>query len=319
MDDITLHDLLARWEAERSADRDPTQVSPSDLGALCKRQVAFRINGRSATDEVDPVTVATVGSLLHAGTALLWDKEPWTVTEYAFAQGGHADVLRGNGLGLGEVRDLKTISRSKFDAWAINDGPPAGVWLQLAAYAARAIRDMAVAFPVDLLVDALCRESGRTATYRRAYSAEWGEQAEAALTALDQDLRDIDPLDVPTSRTGRGDWLCDSCPFLTACVGEDQRPVVTELEEAEVVHALHAYAVAAQAEKDAAAAKADARARLAHTPEGQYGTFRLKWGEPRDLVDWAAAKEMCGGAFPLKTDEFGEPLVGSKVISVGQA
>ena len=43
MEHVTLHDLLARWEVERSAGRDPHTLTPSDLGTLCRRQVAYRI------------------------------------------------------------------------------------------------------------------------------------------------------------------------------------------------------------------------------------------------------------------------------------
>lgn len=278
----SLHDLLADWEADHQGQRDGTRVTPSDAGALCRRQVAFRLNAVPQTDQPDPVTVATVGSLLHIGIARIWeeyDQRHVMGTEVELGEGGTMDTLRAV-TSAREFRDTKTVSRSKFDAWEDADGPGEGVWQQLAAYGGRYLRGAGLdpdEVHATMAVDALCRETGRCATYTREWTKEAADAAEGTLRSVAA-LRGTDPLDVPASRTGHGDWLCDACPWLTACMGPDQRPRVAALDEAQAVDAASEYVHWTRVARDAEA-KAKAAKEVLRGAEGTIPGFVVQWTE----------------------------------------
>jgi len=278
MTDVTLHELLADWEATRDGHRDHTQVTPSAAGTLCLRQTAYSLNLVPRSDSPDPVTVATVGSLIHLGVATLWDAEPRTLaTEHPLEVGGQIDCLRA-AAGKREVRDLKTVSRSKFDGWVANAGPPEAVWQQLAEYGSRYRAESGTPSPIVLIVDAICRETGRCATFERDWTPEAAEAAKRTLDRVEA-LRGVEPLDVPTSRTGRGDWLCDSCPWLSDCMGpDDSTPEVTEVDARTAEAAAYEYAkwqaTAKHANEQAAEAKAVLRGFT-----GRAGSWEVKWSE----------------------------------------
>lgn len=276
----SLHDVLARWETDRQSQRDGTKVTPSDAGSLCRRQTAFRVNDVPRSDDPDPVTVATVGSLLHTAIALLWENHPdnqTLATEYALPQGGTLDTLRGT-TNRREVRDTKTVSRSKFDAWAAADGPGEGVWQQVAEYAGRYWESALggdTTYTIHMAVDALCRETGRCATYWREWTPDLYAAAQRTLASVEA-LRGTDPMDVPASRDGRGDWLCNTCPWLTACMGPDDSPAVASLDAEQAANAAADYVAASLAKRDADARMKAARQALRGAPDAVPG-WRITW------------------------------------------
>lgn len=295
----TLHSLLEAWEAEKAADRDDTQTSPSSLGNLCERQLAYRLNLTTPTDHPDPVTVATVGSLIHIGIARLWDDDPDTLgTEVHTPGSGSTDALQELGTASWEfdpedrsvarvphrhrtplvVRDTKTVAATKFDRWERNDGPTEDVWDQVMDYGARLGADPTW----TMVVDALCREDGRTATYARPYDPAQADAARARLEALQERLTGIDPDHAPTGeREGRGDWFCDSCPWVTRCTGPDDRPNVTDLDPAIAADLIAEYEHWNGIANDAARKAKAARGNLRGT-EGKFGEWRIAWTVTED-------------------------------------
>lgn len=289
MNITTLHDLLAAWEAEKAADRDDTHVSPSSLGNYCRRQLAYRLTLTPASDDPDTVTVATVGSLVHAGLARLWDDDPDTLgTEVRTPGSGSTDVVQTIGedpawefdpedrviTGSGPliVRDTKTVARTKFDRWERNDGPTEDVWAQVMDYGRRLGADDTW----TVVVDALCRETGRCATYARPFDPVQAEEAAIALEALQERYGQGDPDLAPADRDGHGDWFCDSCPWLTRCAGPDGRPNVTELDPEVAEETIAEYVKWNTIANDAAAKAKAARTALGGTT-GRYGEWRISW------------------------------------------
>lgn len=293
--DTTLLDLLECWEAEKSAERDPTRLSPSDADPLCGRALAYRINATTPTDDVDTVHVGTVGSLIDVGVMAQWRAESdENVVQGCrpdpMAVGGEARVYRGPGTpdvirpAHREVRDLKSLSRAKFDRWEALDGPPDNVWVQPEQYAAAWI-DQEDTDPAGwtLLIDAICRETGRCATYHRPYDPEHTGELGATLQAVRDSLEGRDPDTVPADRPGRGDWVCDGCPWQTRCLGNDDRPAVIPegLQPAELADSATQYrywnAIKLDADRKAKAARNRLRG-----ADGTFGGFKVWWtiGQP---------------------------------------
>lgn len=262
----TLHDLLSCYEAEKNSNRDPRTVSPSDLGTLCRRQLAYRLTGAMPTDDAPAVTVATVGSLIHLGVAALWDEDPDTdATEVATPGGGTADVVQGQ-----RVRDTKSVSRAKFDRWTQLD-PPDTVWDQALVYAGR----LGAADGWTVTIDAICRETGRCATWDQPYQHERYLMAEKRLADLLR-LAEKDPDTVPAERDGWGDWYCDTCPWATRCLGDDDRPTPGELSEDEVAVAAADYLFYKAAAREAEATANRAK-NLLRGVTGDWGGYRIAW------------------------------------------
>lgn len=278
----TLHDLLEVWEAEAHADRDDTLVTPSAANTFCRRQLAYRLTLTPTTDTPDTVTVATVGSLLDWAIGRLWEDDPDTIgVQVPVPGGGTADVVQGEPAdddGPPEdltVRDTKSVSRAKFDRWARNDGPPEEVWDQVMTYAGRL---GATHERTTVVIDALCRESGRTATYTRPFDWVQWQAAEEGLANLADKYSTGDPDTAPADREGHGDWVCDSCPWATRCLGEDDRPNVSNLTEDEVADAAAEYLRWNSIANDAAA-KAKAARNLLRASTGTFGGWTIAWSE----------------------------------------
>lgn len=272
----SLHDLLDTYELEKDLDRG-LAIGPSAVGALCRRQLAYTLTGTPTTDDVDRVTGATVGSMIHAGIAALWEEDPDTLgTEVEVPGGGHVDTFQEVD-GVLVVRDLKTVNRSKFDRWQVNEGPPQSVWNQAAIYAGRLQSVDEDAQPALLVIDALCRETGRTETYQREYNRDEYLMAEARLETMDA-YREGDPDEAPADRAGRGDHICDTCPWQSRCLGPDDRPNVSELSEEEVIDAAAEYrkwnTIANEAKR-----KADAARNLLRGTTGVFGGYEVRWTE----------------------------------------
>lgn len=317
--DVTLHDLLALMEAEKQADRDGTRTSASDTSTYCRRALAYRLQATSPSDDPEPVTVATVGTLLHAGIAAEWAKEQGTMVEFR-TQIGTADVIRPH---RREVRDLKSVSRSKFDSWDALGGPPDGVWDQDGLYALEYLLDTfdqalaaADAQPCEgcdapaeepclshctgralawdehcqgwtLVVDAICREDGRCGTWTRPFDPDDAEESGNRLGAQAAWLLSLESPDLaPVDRSGHGDWVCDGCPWRTRCLGEDDRPAVLPdgLDPIEVMEAAEEYRHWSAIQADAKKRQEQARNRL-RGAQGVFGHWSVSWsiGQPVEV------------------------------------
>lgn len=271
MTDVKLHDILASFEAARQSER-PSGLTASGLHPICSRQTAYDLQGVPKTDDEPAVSAATVGTMLHA-----WYEDYWRTTDpgaMVEVRGAHGqpDVYRPD---VPELRDLKTVNRYKFDAWAAQNGPPEDVWDQLAIYG----YDVDLADDADLVIDALCRETGRAATYVASYAREWGSNVVAELERVSANLSTINPGDAPVDgREGRGDYFCDRCPWRTACLGEAGEPYRGQYDEATVVEAAAEYERGSLMEKEGKDMKKRAKSVLAGIT-GRYGDYDVKWVE----------------------------------------
>lgn len=279
-DPITLHTVLAEYERQRQADRDHTRLSASGNDPLCDRQTALRLAGTEPSDPTEPVTAATVGTLIHLGMTEVWTQvDPDAYTEQR-GEHGTADVVHHGDL---LVRDLKTVNQYVFDQWAEAGGPPEGVWNQLRIYA----HDNDAAPGWQLVVDALCRDDGRCATYTRPYHPTEGEDAVADLGTLGEALGDPDqdPWQVEPTGAYGPDWVCERCPFRTPC-GRGTRPrdVAPPLDDPTITEAVADYLHAKELEAEAKRLKGRAKVALRGV-EGTVDGYAVKWVTRRGLPE----------------------------------
>lgn len=270
MTTIQLHDILARFEADRQGER-PDGLTASGLHPICPRQTALTLQHVHKTDDEPAVSAATVGTMLHAWYEDYWrTNDPGAIVEVRGAH-GQPDVYRPD---VPEVRDLKTVNRYKFDAW-VAQGPTDDVWDQLAIYG----HDVDLPDNADLVIDALCRETGRAATYVAVYAREWGSNAVAELEALSARLSTVTPLDAPIGgREGRGDYFCDRCPWRSLCLGPTGDPSQGQYDDAAIISAAELHEQGALLERRGKEMKKEARSALRGV-SGAYGDYTIKWVE----------------------------------------
>jgi hypothetical protein len=201
------------------------------------------------------------------GVAVLWLKRGYDVEVSGLH--GTLDAVNRE---LREVRDLKSVSRSRFDSWRVKGGPPKKVWQQAHVYGV----DQGADDTWTIIVDALCRETGRTETYPMPFDPILAAEAMDELAeGTERVIKGLPP--IPDDRYGHGDPVCDNCPFLNACWGEsDQDHPVFDGADIEkfAIEYLEAQVEAREAEER----KKIARSRLAGA-EGPYGDVVVKWSE----------------------------------------
>lgn len=263
----SLHDLLAAYETSRQRQR-PTGLTASGAQPYCDRQTAYRLQDVPISDEREPVTAATVGTMLHETYARLWaEHDPDALIEISGPH-GTADVVRPH---RREVRDLKTVAPHAFDRWARNGGPDQRVWQQVAIYAA----DHGATTGWTLTIDALDRQDGRCATYTTRYDPAQGQQAVKDLQALNDHLTTIPPHQAEPTGLDAAPWVCQRCPWTTTC-GDAPTPEPLENTSPEALDAVTEYLAAREAESDAKRRKNTAR-RALQGIQGQVGGWVLAW------------------------------------------
>lgn len=266
-----LHDILSAFEAARQSER-PSGLTASGLHPICPRQTAYQLQDVPKTDDEPTVSAATVGTMLHAWYENYWrTTDPGAMVEVRGAH-GQPDVYRPD---VPEVRDLKTVNRYKFDAWLAQNGPSDDVWDQLAIYG----HDVDLPDDADLVIDALCRETGRAATYVATYAREWGQDVVTRLEATSRTLTTVTPGDAPVGgREGRGDYFCDRCPWRSLCLGEAGDPSRGQYDEGEIISAAALHEQGAIREKEGKEMKKRAKSVLSGIT-GTFGEFDVKWVE----------------------------------------
>jgi hypothetical protein len=128
---ITLTELLTGYEISKGLerlDRKHDGLTASSFGS-CLRRAGMERHDQQVTDTQPTTSVATVGSLLHMGVAMLWAKQGYDVE--ISGEHGTLDAIDRQ---RREIRDLKSVTRSRFDYWMAQNGPPENVWKQAHVY-----------------------------------------------------------------------------------------------------------------------------------------------------------------------------------------
>lgn len=284
----------------------------SELGG-CRRQSAFKVLGieptnphNERTDKYADSREAMIGTMIHE-TVLPQIEEMSLTAEIEVPV-----ILKFDGLpdipGSSDlidrtehlILDLKSSSE-----WAVNRvrnfGPSKKHLWQTHGYATAAIQ---AGIPIKhIALVYIDRSDGQVV------HVHYQDYDPLIVTDIEQWWREVnsttDPFDLPRDNKGPGlDKQCDWCPWLSACWGPDavagvkgvQSVVLDEVPPSErrdeVENYLRQYREAAERENLAKADKAFAREVLVGTPNGQYGSMILRWGNPStyEQLDGKAAE-----------------------------
>jgi hypothetical protein len=274
---MTFGDALLGYAIRQQNPDQQAALGPSSTNLPCRRKMAFILHG---VPEVAQVSGATVGTMLHETVTQAWlrwaEQEGYEPGELSVEQpvlipglprSGQADVIDRR---MKAVRDLKTLGRMRFDSW-VDTGPPEHVWEQVQMYALGVGAD----HTWTVVIDGLCRETGRSFSWGRDYDAEAAAAAVQRIAELDLYLRSTDPMEVPADGKGRGSFPCDYCHVATLCLGPDLQPVPYHPDPETVQVAAERYLEMNRVIKEAETAKEHARADLADA-EGQFGEYVIK-------------------------------------------
>lgn len=295
----TAHVLAAHF-AERQAGRDRSALGPSDTSRVCDRRTAFALQDTPTTDSPYTLTAAEVGTMLHsawgsimaeAHTPGLLIEEPVTVPGL---RPGSADMIDPGDF---TVTDLKTVGARRFDSWYDGGGPPESVWQQVALYA----YGWLLANPDDadwtLIVEALCRETGRVRQYSRPYDEEYAAAALQSLVDAQERLRST-PWDEVGARAGV--W-CSSCPWRTPCLGPDEKPEPAHVSDPEAVEAAALEYLDLRRQINELEDRREKLLAEFGDADGTYGSVSITWTKQSEQVDWKEARR-------LLVEEHGIPL-----------
>lgn len=299
--------FTAQVQTERE---DLYALTMSGIGG-CTRQAAYRL-ARTAPSETATWTEmreANLGTMMHLGllphlAPLVEGTEEIGVTlkAHGLTINGRSDLYTE---ALRTVADLKTVGTYKFTALGATVNRSHR--LQVAGYAqavAQSGRD------VDWIAWMyLCRSSGADHVMVEQFD-------QPVLDALDHRLVELatfaeEPEAAPRDERGPGlSVVCDGCPWLRRCWGEDARPGeigaqrILIRDNDGVEQALRLYDDARVRESEARADKDFAKAMFSASQEGQYGEFELGWSGAGRTDDKDAAVRMlreAGIPVPQKT------------------
>lgn len=277
-------------------------LTMSGLGG-CTRQAAYRVAGTAPSEELTyrQMREANIGTMIHLGllphlATLLEGTEEVDVelATDALTIKGRSDLYIP---GLRLVGDLKTVGLYRFGM--LGDTATRSHRLQVAGYALGFIR---AGMPVDwiawLYVD---RSSGAEHIVVEQWSDELVELVEDRCEELAMFAETPDA--APRDERGPGlSYVCDSCPWLRACWGEDARPgeigaqKILARDHEGVERALRLYDDARAREKEATSDKEFARAMFSDYETGRYGEFEFGWSSAGEADDKDAAVELLAQA-----------------------
>lgn len=279
--------------AFRSANRsDPRlldlTLSMSSLGA-CTRQGAYKLAGTPADVEFDPLSdekrMAWLGTWQHRGLLPLLRRVmrrsrtevPVTLSASGITIKGSVDLWWKD-----TVVDVKTKTQYGVER-ARTYGPYEKEWHQVRGYAAGLVQSRGADIRWIALV-LLDRATGDSETFVRPYGADEAEHVDDRIADLVVASRNPGM----TERDERGPGLsviCDGCPFLRRCWGQDATPGQSgaqknlAVDPDVVASALTMYDDARQREKQAKDDREFARLILQGQPEGTYGDMVLGWSK----------------------------------------
>lgn len=294
-----LGEAFRAFTAQVQSERDDLYaLTMSGIGG-CTRQAAYRLARTTPSEQMTwaEMREANLGTMMHLG--LLPHLAPLvdgteeigvTLTAHGLTIHGRSDLYTE---ALRTVADLKTVGTYKFSA--LGSTANRAHRLQVAGYAqavAQSGRD------VDWIAWMyLCRSSGQDHVMVEQFD-------QPVLDALDQRLVELatfaeDPEAAPRDERGPGlSVICDGCPWLRQCWGEDARPGevgaqrVLVRDNDGVEQALKLYDDARVRERNAAADKEFAKAMFSASEQGQYGAFELGWSSAGQTDDKDAAVRM---------------------------
>lgn len=290
--DVDLRQVLDDMDRRRKRSR---QRGPgaSDLG-LCRRRVAYKLAGQPV-DNWASKAKAIQGTLLHRGVLAALKAAHGGLTEVKVARPGiirgSADWLRFDPLGLPIVDDVKTTGKDNHESTVRGPIPRPHLW-QFHAYADLLRRGEFAPVErrlphepievVDVEVQWLCRDDGRTAARRVPYQQDVADEAFAWLAEV-RGRVELDGVkfvrrDLPGPDNS---VICRQCPFVRDCWKWDpdtEMRAPIELADAELEEWARKYKQAQIAEAAATAEKKLARAHLDGHPAMAWPSgWQLKW------------------------------------------
>lgn len=292
-------EAFAAYTKQVQSQRDDLYaLTMSGLGG-CTRQAAYRVARTEPSEELvyGPMREANIGTMIHLGLLphmalllggedeidLVLKTEHLTIT-------GRTDLYLPRHRAIG---DLKTVGMYKFTA--LGDTANRAHRLQVAGYALAAIQ---AGKQIDWIAWIyLDRSSGAEHVVVEPWSDELVELVESRCAELA--VYGQDPEAAPRDERGPGlSVICDSCPWLRTCWGEDARPGeigaqrILAHDHEGVERALRMYDEARAREAEAKADKEFARAMFSGYETGKYGEFEWGWsaaGKDTDDKDAAVA------------------------------
>lgn len=297
-----------------------TQEQREDLYALtmsglggCTRQAAYRLARTKPSEDLvhGEMREANIGTMIHAGLLPILAKLLDGAEEIAVELRVGATTIKGRSdlyvPALRLVTDLKTISPYKLAVLG-NDAAPAHR-VQVAGYAL-AVRQRGE--DVDWIAWIyLDRASGTEHLVVEPFTDD------VATLVIDRcvELENYatDPENAPRDERGPGlSIVCDQCPWLRQCWGNDASPGVVGAQRILAQHndgvaqALALYDEARGRAKEAKADQEFARAMFAGYTPGSYGEFEFRFSSGAETADKDAAIALLADAgipIPTKTTE----------------
>lgn len=308
--------FVAYTTEAQQAREDLYALTMSGLGN-CTRQAAYRL---ARTPPSEPLRFAqmreaNIGTMMHLGllprlAALLGGQEEIDVVLRVgdLTIKGRTDLYSA---ALKALLDLKTVGQYKFTA--LPDVANRAHRLQVAGYALAAVQDgKAVRFIAWIYVD---RSSGAEYVVVEEWTDELVELVEQRCAELVVFAEEPDA--APRDERGPGlSVICDGCPWLRACWGEDAEPGVVGAQRIlaydhdGVAQALALYDKARAAESAAKADKEFARSMFAGYDTGRYGDFEFGWTSESEVEDKDAAVELLAAAgIPIPKKRSGRRVI----------
>lgn len=301
--DNAVAEAFCSFTAQQQQQReDLLALTMSGLGG-CTRQAAYRLARTPPSEEMvfGQMREANIGTMIHEGllphlAPLLGGTDEIAVTLHVddLTISGRTDLYSERHRLVG---DLKTVGPHKMAV--IGDTPIPAHRVQVAGYAlAVAQSGKPVKWIAWIYMD---RASGDP----HVIVEEFGDEVVDLVQTRCRELMAYGDAPDTAPRDERGPGLsivCDQCPWLRQCWGEDavagqvgaQRVLVHD--DAGVAEAIRMYIEARAREKKASEDKEFAKAMFADFHPGEYGDFQFYWSSPRETTDKDAALRLLADA-----------------------
>lgn len=292
-------DAYVAYTTEKQKARDDLlALTMSGLGG-CTRQAAYRLARTEPTEKLvfGPMREANIGTMIHEAmlptmAMLLGGTEEIAVqlTAGELSIAGRSDLYVEP---LATVADLKTVGGYKFGG--LSETVNRSHKLQVAGYAL-AVRQAKK--PVDWIAWIyMDRSSGAEHVIVEPFTDDTVALVEDRCAELSMYAKD--PEAAPRDERGPGlSYVCDGCPWLRACWGDDAEPGVIGAQKIlardhdGVSRALALYDDARVRERDASADKEFAKAMFTGYDAGNYGEWSFGWSNAGETEDKDAAVEL---------------------------